>query len=256
MLVESLLRLALLGASWVMYLLLLLSVASIGVMLERAWYFYRCTERDRVLSGIVHGVLATGSLSDLAGALKRRRSIEADILVRGLVFAAAGASAFEHAMQSELDQRRGEIGRGLNFLGTIGSNAPFVGLLGTVIGVIEAFHHLGAGNDEAAMAAVMSGIAEALVATAVGLFVAIPAVVSYNFFQAKIDAIEESLRALVKSICAELEAEDRGVRVERHVDGDPPTASAQKPKRPATVERSAAASVANFDGDAIVWDVD
>jgi len=257
MLVESLLRLALLGASWVMYLLLGLSVVSIGVMLERAWYFFRYTERERVLSGVVHNVLATGDWTALTEALKTRRSIEADILVRGLTFATAGATAFEHAMQGELDQRRGELGRGLNLLGTIGSNGPFVGLLGTVIGVIESFHHLGAGNDDAAMAAVMAGIAEALVATAVGLFVAIPAVVSYNAFQAKIEALEESLRALTKTICAELEAEDRGVRVTRQpTEPPPPKTPGGKGKRPKTVEEAASLSTANLDGDAIVWDVD
>jgi biopolymer transport protein ExbB/biopolymer transport protein TolQ len=255
MLVESLLRLALLGASWVMYLLLGLSVVSIGVMLERAWFFYRYTERERVLSGVVHNVLAAGSWSDLADALMKRRTVEADILVRGLTFATAGATAFEHAMQGELDQRRGELGRGLNLLGTIGSNGPFVGLLGTVIGVIESFHHLGAGNDDAAMAAVMAGIAEALVATAVGLFVAIPAVVSYNYFSAKIDGIEESLRALTKTICAELEAEDRGVSVTR-TPTEPPPSKSGKGKRPKTVEQAATLSAANMDGDAIVWDVD
>ena len=66
------------------------------------------------------------------------------------------------------------------FLGTLGNNAPFIGLLGTVLGVIEAFHQLSGGPAKAAMGNVMTGIAEALVATGVGLFVALPAVVAYN----------------------------------------------------------------------------
>src|SRR5690606_27270598 len=71
--------------------------------------------------------------------------------------------------------------RGLAYLATVGSNAPFVGLFGTVLGIIKAFHDL-AQNVEAASEAVMAGISEALVATAVGLLVAIPAVVLYNAF--------------------------------------------------------------------------
>jgi biopolymer transport protein ExbB/biopolymer transport protein TolQ len=257
MLVESLLRLALLGASWVMYLLLFLSVLSISVMIERAWYYFRNTEKERALSAVVHGVLARADASEIAAALEGRKTVEADILRRGLAFVPAGATAFTHAMQGEIDSRRKDLARGLNFLGTIGSNSPFVGLLGTVIGVIEAFHNLGAGNDEAAMAGVMSGIAEALIATAVGLFVAIPAVVAYNVFQAKIDGIEESLRGLVQLICADIESGERGIEIERRSappKGDPPA----KRSKPA-LAKSEGASTANldsFEGEAVVLYVD
>ena len=77
----------------------------------------------------------------------------------------------------------------MTLLGTLGNNAPFVGLLGTVLGVIEAFHQLSGGPAKAAMGNVMSGIAEALVATGVGLFVALPAVVAYNVAQKRIGEI-------------------------------------------------------------------
>ena len=82
----------------------------------------------------------------------------------------------------------------MTLLGTLGNNAPFVGLLGTVLGVIEAFHQLGAaGQNKEAMGNVMAGIAEALVATGVGLFVALPAVVAYNIVQKKIGEIEANV---------------------------------------------------------------
>jgi biopolymer transport protein ExbB/biopolymer transport protein TolQ len=224
MLVQSLLRLALLGASWVMYLLIVLSVISIAVMIERWWWYLRNTERES-LGSVVHGFLASGDFDGLTAALAKRTTVEADILERAMAFVPAGARAFEHAVRAEMDKRRSELNRGLNFLGTVGSNAPFVGLLGTVIGVIEAFHNLGAGNDDAAMAAVMAGIAEALIATAVGLFVAIPAVVGYNVFSSRVEGIEENLDGLVKTICADLEASDRGVSVRRGkpVASEPPT---------------------------------
>ncbi len=89
-------------------------------------------------------------------------------------------------------------------LGTLGNNAPFIGLFGTVLGVIEAFHQLGDGANKAAMGNVMSGIAEALVATGVGLFVAIPAVVAYNMVQKRIGEIENGVGSLGKLVTAAL----------------------------------------------------
>src|SRR5207302_6240787 len=100
--------------------------------------------------------------------------------------------------------------RGLTFLGTLGNNAPFVGLLGTVIGVIEAFEALG--TDGAAATAgtssIMAGIAEALVATAIGLFVAIPAVAAFNFFMRRIQSIVANSDALSNVLLAHLSAEE------------------------------------------------
>ena len=93
------------------------------------------------------------------------------------------------------------VERGLNLLGTIGNNAPFLGLFGTVLGVIEAFHHLTLGSDQA-MGMVMNGIAEALVATAVGIFVALPAVVAYNVFTKQVSLIDNDIAATGKLISA------------------------------------------------------
>ena len=100
------------------------------------------------------------------------------------------------AIDSELaPTAQASSSEGTNLLGTLGNNAPFVGLFGTVLGVIEAFHQLGAtGQNKDAMGNVMAGIAEALVATGVGLFVALPAVVAYNVVQKKIGEIEDERR--------------------------------------------------------------
>ena len=95
----------------------------------------------------------------------------------------AGPEAVDEALDAEMRQEASRARAGHDLLGTLGNNAPFVGLLGTVLGVIEAFHLLGEGQNKAAMGNVMSGIAEALVATGVGLFVALPAVVAYNVMQ-------------------------------------------------------------------------
>ena len=99
----------------------------------------------------------------------------------------------------------------LSFLGTLGSNAPFVGLFGTVLGIIKAFHDLGAVNVKGAAVqqTVMAGISEALVATAVGLAVAIPAVVAYNGFQRWLKNMTARTNALGHALVGHLRTESR-----------------------------------------------
>jgi biopolymer transport protein ExbB/biopolymer transport protein TolQ len=107
------------------------------------------------------------------------------------------------AVDSEVARVRQELERGTNFLGTLGNNAPFVGLFGTVLGVIISFHALGkAGGNSGQMEGVMAGIAEALVATGVGLFVALPAVIAYNVIQKRIGDIESGSVSLAKLLIA------------------------------------------------------
>ena len=114
-----------------------------------------------------------------------------------------GPEALADAVEAELSRIRGELDRGSNLLGTLGNNAPFIGLFGTVLGVIIAFQALGdAGGNAGAMGGVMAGIAEALVATGVGLAVALPAVVAYNVIQKKAGDIETEALSLVKLISA------------------------------------------------------
>jgi biopolymer transport protein ExbB len=97
------------------------------------------------------------------------------------------------------------MSRGLIVLGSTGSNAPFVGLLGTVLGIIKAFADLATSNE--ASTAVMAGISEALVATAIGLLVAIPAVVLFNFFQSKNKSILARVESLSHLILARVKAD-------------------------------------------------
>ena len=103
------------------------------------------------------------------------------VLATGLNVAHLGHAAVEEAMGAETARLRLMQDKFLAYLGTLGNNAPFIGLFGTVLGIIKAFHDLSL-NATGGASAVMSGISEALVATAVGLFVAIPAVVAYNYF--------------------------------------------------------------------------
>jgi biopolymer transport protein ExbB/TolQ len=208
MLVERLLKVALLGSAWVLYLLIALSVISIATMVERFIYF----RKRRVDNEELHRQLATFlDKDDLTGAeefLKKSPAVEARVAREALRWAGSNPEAMNDAVESELNRSKRELERGLNLLGTLGNNAPFVGLLGTVLGVIMAFSALGSnGQNSGAMGGVMAAIAEALVATGVGLFVALPAVVAYNVFQKRIGEIETEALSLTKLISAYLKAE-------------------------------------------------
>ncbi len=215
MLIEQLKKVALLGSEWVLYLLLVLSIVSFGTMLERYFYFRK---RRADLGELRKELLNRLNADDVAGAekyLEGHRAIEARIAREALRWAPGGPEALNDAVESEIARVRKELENGANFLGTLGNNAPFVGLFGTVLGVIIAFHHLGdAGQNSSAMGNVMAGIAEALVATGVGLFVALPAVVAYNLIQKRIGDIESGAIALSKLISAYIKA-NPGV-IERH----------------------------------------
>src|SRR3954462_3145921 len=207
MIVERLLKVALLGSSWVLYLLLFLSVVSFSAMFERYLFFERHRVDFEGLRKEVRKLLQDNDLPGLDKLLSGSKAIEARVALEGLRWAAGGPGAIADAVESELSRVKGELERGLNLLGTLGNNAPFVGLLGTVLGVIMAFSALGSsGQNTSAMGGVMSAIAESLVATGVGLFVALPAVVAYNVIQKPIGEIETESLALTKLISASLKA--------------------------------------------------
>lgn len=206
MIVKYLLKVAMLGSTWVMYLLLGLSVASIAVMVERWWFFRkRGTGGDEVCDALCD-LLEQGDRTEAEGLLRRHESIEAEVLLASLRWAQGGPDALAAGIDGEMTKRRRELESGMTLLGTLGNNAPFVGLLGTVIGVIVAFADLAEGSNKIQMDKVMGGIAEALIATGVGLFVAIPAVVAYNFFQKKITDIEDNVASISKRLSALLAA--------------------------------------------------
>jgi biopolymer transport protein ExbB/TolQ len=203
MLIERLLKIALLGSEWVLYLLALLSMFSFTIMAERWIYFLRHGEdTDALRQKLVERMDA----KDLEGAKKLvagSRRISARIVSEALRWIGAGPNAISDAADSELARVKKDLEAGTNFLGTVGNNAPFVGLFGTVLGVIIAFEALGkTGQNAGAMGDVMAGIAEALVATGVGLFVALPSVVGYNVIQKRIGEIETDSIALVKLVMA------------------------------------------------------
>jgi biopolymer transport protein ExbB/biopolymer transport protein TolQ len=206
-LIEKLLKVALLGSTWVMYLLLGLSVFSIGAMIERALFFLKRRDDVDELSEKLMAFLEHGDRASADSLLKKSPSVEASVLQPAMRYLDGGADAVEDVIEGQLIRTRLELERGSTLLGTLGNNAPFIGLFGTIVGVIIAFHRLGESQSGASMNAVMGGIAEALVATGVGLFVAIPAVVAYNVIQKRIGDIESNVLAMAKDITALLKAE-------------------------------------------------
>jgi len=204
------------GAGWVLWLLFALSAGSVAVAVER-WLFFRSKQDDvRALAAELDAHLASGSTGAALEALRALRSVAACVVRAGLRLAPRGPAAAEKGMQSALSAERKQLEARLAYLGTLGNNAPFIGLFGTVIGVILAFEQLGhaqgsAGTGAAsqvASAAVMSAIAEALVATAVGIGVALPAVAAYNFFQRRLAMLLDDAETLSNLLLAYLVSGD------------------------------------------------
>jgi biopolymer transport protein ExbB len=175
------------GSGWVLVVMLVLSVISLAIMLERAWFYYSLNDDIAALMKDLAKFLRD---DDYAGAKKRLEgspSAEAAVVITGLVEAKHGADAVEEAMTGASELQKLRLESRLAFLGTLGNNAPFIGLLGTVIGIMMAFDELSkakaAAGAQVAPEGVMGSISEALVATAVGILVAIPAVAAFNAFQ-------------------------------------------------------------------------
>lgn len=187
-LTEAITRFAQLGAEWVMWLLVVLSVMSVAIMIERGIVLRRKTRDADAVARAAHEGLSNGDVGALKDRMARDPSVAAVVLVAGLARIGDGPEAAEQAMLAAQTRERLAMDRRLVFLGTVGANAPFIGLAGTVLGVIEAFLGLGVNLQAGASGVVMVAIAEALAATFIGLVVAVPAVVAFNYFQRRIRA--------------------------------------------------------------------
>src|SRR5437660_8732047 len=160
-----------LGASWVLWLLIALSVVSIGVMIDRAlWFRGRDVDTERFTREL-RGAFERDELDRLETKYKDDPAVPVQVAMRGLAERARGPEAVAEAMHGERARWRNAADRNLIILGTLGNNVPFVGLFGTVLGVINAFEHLRQ-KTEAATDKTLDLVAEALAATAFGLLVA------------------------------------------------------------------------------------
>jgi biopolymer transport protein ExbB len=203
---ERFLAFTLLGAQWVLWLLIILSVISFAVMIERIWFFTTHSIDVQSLMADLRRLLNKGSVSDARARVSGSDSSEMAIVDAGLAEYERGADAVSEAMAGKKVRERMRLERNLVFLGTLGNNAPFIGLFGTVLGIIKAFHDL-AGNQAGGAQVIMASISEALVATAVGLLVALPAVVGFNYFNRRVRGVIANSDALAHVVLAQLKGE-------------------------------------------------
>jgi len=210
---ERLTAFALLGAGWVMWLLVGLSILGVAIMLERAYFFIATRDDIDALRKELMTHLMAGDLAAAARRLAASKSVEANMVAASIEAAGDGAASASERLGGEAQLARIQMERNLAFLGTVGNNAPFVGLLGTVIGIIRAFHSLDESQGKVT-AGLMADIGEALVATAIGILVALPAVAAYNFFQRLIKLRLARGHALGSHVIAHLLSTKRTVKAE------------------------------------------
>jgi biopolymer transport protein ExbB/TolQ len=208
-LVQTLLGLPIFHSEWVLWLLLALSVISVGLILER-WVFYRLHTIDvDAIRKALTTELDRGDYAAAVNLLQARDTLETNIVLVGVKAYRKGPEAVEDLIAGALGIEKARYERRISFLATLASNAPYIGLFGTVLGIIRSFRDLAA-NMSNASAAVMSGIAEALIATAVGLLVAIPAVIAFNVFKGRVKQSVTDGQMLSRILLAQLKSVDLG----------------------------------------------
>jgi len=197
---------AMLGATWVMWVLIGLSIGGLAVAFDRAIYLLRTSDNVHRLKKEILLLLQRGQLDAARVRLAKSRSFEARIVASTLESPEHGAASAEDRMAGATQVAKIRMEKRLAFLGTLGANAPFVGLLGTVIGIIRAFAELNTAGGQVS-AGLMTQVGEALVATAIGIMVAIPAIAFFNGFQRVIKTRLSRAEGFGREVMAYLKAE-------------------------------------------------
>jgi len=188
-----------------MYILLFCSFLSIAILLERIIYYRKQskTKRAEFMTRIKRALKS----SDIKRAMEICKDTDApfsNVVCSGLELYGHPEKEISNAMEREITIETTKLERYTGIVGTIGNTAVYIGLFGTVLGIIRAFHDIAAAGA-GGMSIVIGGVAEALVCTATGLFVAIPAVIAFNYFTKKveyfIDDMELCASELVDLIC-------------------------------------------------------
>lgn len=197
-----------LGADWVLWLLLFLMFISFVVMIERALFLKKNSVNTAELSKRVIAAVRQGGPSQARQEVQGVNGMAGGVLNAALDAWDDGVESVEEVVQAAVARERIAYDRFLPILGTLGNSAPFIGLLGTVIGILAAFAALGSGLEGAELKGkVMAQIGEALVATAVGLAVAIPAVVAFNIFKSRIKVLASETETMTRMLLAYLKAQ-------------------------------------------------
>jgi len=206
-LIQTLLGLPIFQAEWVLWLLIALSAVSLAVIVERLVFYRRRTINIDDVRRHLSTHLKEGDFSGAAEYLKSFDSLETNVVLFGLRDHKSGAESVQDLIAGAEGKEQARFEKRLNYLATVASNAPFIGLFGTVLGIIRAFNDLSADMSEAS-GAVMAGIAEALIATAVGLLVAIPAVIAFNILKARVKGFVNNLHLLSGILMASLKSDE------------------------------------------------
>ncbi|MEM9067435.1 MAG: MotA/TolQ/ExbB proton channel family protein [Myxococcota bacterium] len=188
-----------LGATWILWVLIALSLAALTVALERVIYFRRHRDDTAAKRAQLLSWTESGRIRETVELLEKSRGVEAEVALATMQAIQKRPDAAAQAMDGAAERARVRLERGLSFLGTVGSNAPFVGLLGTVIGIIRAFRLMDATNGRVSTG-LMTEVGEALIATAVGILVALPAVAAFNSFQGVVKRRLSAARALASEL--------------------------------------------------------
>lgn len=184
-----------------MAIIVVCSIVSLGVAIERLIALWGVSEQSKSLGETVGKNLLRGDVTAARTSAERSEALAADIFITG--FERLERTRTGAGLEAAVDRERITVAlklrRNLWILGTIGATAPFIGLFGTVAGIMQSFKDLGLdveAGGTGGTSAVMSGISEALIATAAGILVAIEAVVLYNYFQARIGRVAVELKLL------------------------------------------------------------
>ena len=199
-------RLSRTGAgAWVMWFMVLLSIVSVAVMIERLIFFTTHKDNVRGVAAELNTQLLAGDYAAAKKILENAKGFETRVLLAALDGAHLGKNGVQELALSAQKMERLRFERGLAFLGTVGNNAPFVGLFGTVLEIVAALFELGTqSGGNVGAGAVMSTLSAALAATAVGLVVAIPAVAVFYYFTRRLKTLQTGAEALVHVLLAHM----------------------------------------------------
>jgi biopolymer transport protein TolQ len=177
----------------VLILLVILSLASLAMILERYFTLGKVVKVSRRHQRTLEGAIREGDLSRVRSIADDTHSLEGRAVAYAMMRMDKGsAEGIDEVFSAITQVEKPRLERSLGFLATVGSNAPYIGLFGTVLGIMKSFNDM-AGAADGGQSTVMAGISSALIATAAGLMVAIPAVLAYNYFQKQVKVVTTNL---------------------------------------------------------------
>ncbi len=198
---ERIFAVAHLADQGVLVLLILLSLVSVVMILERWIVLKRVVARSARHRMVLESAISRRDLGSVKEIAADQQSVEGRAMAYAIdhIESSGNHTGVEQIFAAIATMEKPKLERSLSFLATVGSNAPYIGLFGTVLGLMKAFHDMAA---DAGQQTVMAGISGALIATAAGLLVAIPAVLAYNYFQKQVKSVMANLDSCRDTVLA------------------------------------------------------